>query len=287
MPMARVGLAQIRPRLGDMETNAALHHSILDRAVADGLDMVVFPELSLTGYFVKDMVAELARPLDAEPLAGLVERSKEIGIVVGFIEDGPGHRIHNAAAVLEGGEVVHVHRKVYLPTYGLFDEMRYFAPGDRVRSFPSRAGRAGVLVCEDLWHLSNAYLLWLQDVDVLIGLSSGPARGISAGPNFETSDAWELLNLFYARYLGVYTLYVNRVGVEDGVTFGGGTQAVDPSGHLLFRAGWEEEGLFPVTIDPEEIRRARLVNPLLRDERPDLVLRELGRLRDDDARRPY
>jgi predicted amidohydrolase len=285
--MVQVGLAQIRPRLGDLERNAEIHHEVLDRAVADGLDFVIFPELSLTGYFVKDMVAELARPLDAEPLRGLVDRSREIGIVVGFIEDGPGHRLLNSAAVLQEGRVVHVHRKIYLPTYGLFDEMRYFAPGDRVRSFDSRMGRAGVLVCEDLWHLSNAYLLWLQDVDVMIGLSSGPARGVGEEPVFETSRAWELLNLFYARFLGVYTLYVNRVGVEDGVTFGGGTQAVAPGGRLLFRADWREEGLFPVTIDPDEIRRARLGNPLLRDERPDLVLRELERLRDDDARREY
>jgi predicted amidohydrolase len=285
--MARVGLAQIRPRLGDLDANVSLHHEIVDRAIDEGLDYVVFPELSLTGYFVKDMVAELARPLAAEPIATLAARSREIGIVAGFIEDGPGHRIYNAAAVMEGGRVVHVHRKIYLPTYGLFDEMRYFAPGDRVRSFDCGLGRAGVLVCEDLWHLSNAWLLWLGGIDLLLGLSSSPARGVGPEATFETSRAWEHLNLFYARFLGIYTLYVNRVGVEDGVTFGGGTQAVDPSGRLLFRAGWEEEGLFDVTIDPEEIRRARLTNPLLRDERPDLVLRELRRLRDVDAELEY
>ena len=116
----RVALAQTEPRLGDVDANLDVHLETVERAREGGADLVVFPELSLTGYVLRDQVADLAEPVDGPRLARLAEASRDIDVVVGFAEDGPGHRFHNAAAYLASGRVVHVHRKVHLPTYGLF-----------------------------------------------------------------------------------------------------------------------------------------------------------------------
>jgi len=121
------------------------------RQAADaGVDLLVFPELSLTGYFLKDLVAETAIPLHGGVMDELRGLSRDLDVVVGAVVEDPDHRYFNSSLYFSGGELVHLHRKVYLPTYGMFDEQRYFAPGNRFRSFKTGFGRAGMLVCEDI-----------------------------------------------------------------------------------------------------------------------------------------
>src|SRR5262245_27452285 len=119
-----VALAQIAPKLGHVRANLTRHLEIIDRARAAGADLVVFPELSLTGYDLQDLVPEVAVSRDAEVLTRLAQASRDIDLVVGFVEEDPQHRFYNAAAYLSAGAVVHVHRKLHLPTYGLFQEGR-------------------------------------------------------------------------------------------------------------------------------------------------------------------
>ncbi len=137
MPEGRftVAAAQISPRLGDIEANLALYQLAITEARGRGADLVVFPELSLTGYMLRDMVSTVALRLDAPELKHLKKQSQKIGILVGFVEETRSFRFHNCAMLLDRGEVAAVHRKVYLPTYGLFDEQRYFARGAEVRAF--------------------------------------------------------------------------------------------------------------------------------------------------------
>ena len=279
MKPCRVALAQIAPRLGDLDANLALHLDAIQRARRQGAGLVVFPELSLTGYLLRDDVPEVALRLDDPRLSRLLRASREIDVLVGLVEEAAGHRFHNAAAYLSGGQVLHVHRKVYLPTYGMFDEGRDFAAGDRFRTFAAPFGPAGLLVCEDAWHPSAPWLLAQEGAEVLFVLSSGPTRGARPKQREVSSVAvWHRLLGTTAQFLTTFVVYVNRVGYEDGLNFGGGSIAVDPFGRELAVLPALEPGLALTDLDPEVLRRARTAYPLLRDEKLDLVRRELDRL---------
>jgi len=147
-------LVQIKPKLGKVADNLSLIRHQITLAIEQGADLAVLPELALTGYFLKDLVPEVALPLDSPELAELQELSRRISIAVGFVEVTPDFQFYNSAAWFEDGELKHLHRKVYLPTYGLFDEQRYLGRGDRFRAFDTKFGRVGLLICEDMWHLS-------------------------------------------------------------------------------------------------------------------------------------
>jgi len=274
----KIAVAQVNPILGDLRKNLALHEQIAEQARADGVHLIIFPELSLTGYFVKDLVPSLALSCESPFLNGLKELSREISIVLGLVEESSDHRFYNAALLLEAGEVRHVHRKIYLPTYGMFDERRYFASGDRLRATQSRWGPMGLLLCEDLWHPSAPYVLSLGGMDLLVGLSSSPGRGLGAEEKLESVKVWESLIYTYAYLFSCFFVFANRVGYEDGVHFWGGSQILSPAGILLAKGKYHQEDLVIAELDRSELRRERATSPLLRDERPNLTLRELKRV---------
>jgi predicted amidohydrolase len=275
-----VGIAQINPRLGDVQANFSLCEQSISKAKEQGLDLLVFPELSLTGYHLRDMVATVAVRVDSPEIARLKELSHEVPLVIGLVEESPDYRFYNAAVYLAGGELRHLHRKVYLPTYGMFDEQRYFARGDQIRVFDTSFGRAALLICEDLWHPSTAYLAALDRALLIICPSSSPLRGISDG---ETQDDnaryWELMNRAYAETFGVFLVYANRVGFEDGVGFWGGSEILDPFGHRLAKGRYYEEDFITAELSLDTVRRKRVASPLLRDEDIDLTINELLRIR--------
>ena len=171
-----IGLAQISPRLGDVKANLDKHLRFVEHAAAQGVELLVFPELSLTGYMLQDFVHEVARtPAPDDPLlAPLMEASHKLDLVVGLAERDVRGRLFTASLYLAQGQIVHLHRKVYLPTYGMFDEGRDFDLGEEVRAFDTRFGRAGLLICEDFWHASPPYLLWLDGADLMLLTSSSP-----------------------------------------------------------------------------------------------------------------
>ena len=275
-----VGVAQIGPRLGDVGHNLGLYEEQLRHAGQRGLDLVVFPELSLTGYALRDLVPSVAVRRDAPEVKRLAELSRGIAIVAGLVEEADDCRFYNAAMYFDRGELVHVHRKVYLPTYGMFDEQRYFARGDRVRAFDTRFGRLAILVCEDLWHPSTGYLAALDGATAILCPSSSPIRGVSEGTAVDDNARfWEMLNGFYAQTFGLYVVYANRVGFEDGVGFWGGSEVVDPFGARLAKARYYDPDEIAATISHAAVRRKRLAAPLLRDEDLDLTINELLRIR--------
>jgi predicted amidohydrolase len=275
----RVAMAQIAPVLADRERNFELHLQQIEAARQSRADLVVFPELSLTGYFVRDMVPDLAIRADGPEVRQLVEAADSLSLVAGLIEESPRHRFYNAAFFAEGGRVVHWHRKVYLPTYGLFDEQRYFAAGERIQAFDTaRFGRVGILICEDFWHLSAAAVMQAEEVDLLICVSNSPARGAD-GPKIRTAETYEQLARAFAQCLGAVVIFVNRVGFEDGLCFWGGSMAVGPDGRPIVQSPMFDESLTIAEIDPADLRRQRLITPLGRDERLLITLEELKRIK--------
>jgi predicted amidohydrolase len=272
-------MAQIAPALANREHNLGLHLEQIRAAHAAGADLVIFPELSLTGYFLRDMVPEVALRPSSPEIGRLLEAAGEMALVFGFVEESPRHRFYNSAAYAEGGRVVHVHRKVYLPTYGLFDEQRYFAAGQRIRAFETgRFGRAGLLICEDFWHLSAAAVMQAEDVDLLVCPANSPARGVG-GPIVATAETYDQISTAYAQLLNAVVVVVNRVGFEDGLCFWGGSQVVGPNGRILAEAPMFDPSLTVATIDLGELRRQRLIVPLARDERMLITIEELNRIK--------
>lgn len=280
MNQVRIALAQIETRLGDVPANLEKHLEWVARARREQADLLLFPELSLTGYVLQDLSLPVSiHPSDDDTVfRALRDASRELDVVVGFVERDARERVYIASAYLSAGEILHIHRKVYLPTYGLFDEGRFFAWGDEVRAFDTRFGRFGLLICEDFWHVSPPYLLWLDGADVMLFVSASPGRGLGEGEKLESAHWVELINQAYASLFTTFVVHTNRVGHEDGLSFWGGATAFDPRGRLLARGPYHEEALTLVNLDLGELRRTRARLPLLRDERTALVERHLARI---------
>ena len=275
-----LALAQISTKLGDVQANLDKHLQLIDEAKKQKADLLVFPELSLTGYVLQDLVVSVARrPTEDDPVfKQLLKASRSLDLVVGFVDEDSRHRFYIASAYLSGGKVLHVHHKVYLPTYGLFDEGRFFAWGDTVRSFETRFGRVGMLICEDFWHASPPYLLWLDGADIMLFSSASPGRGLNDKEKLESARWVERVSKAYASMFTTFVVHCNRVGFEDGLLFWGGATVNDPNGELLAQGPYFEEALTYAELDLNQIRRSRARLPLLRDERTSLVQNELNRI---------
>ena len=275
-----LALAQIATKLGDVESNLEKHLEFIQQAKKQKADLVIFPELSLTGYVLQDLVASVAhRPAEDDPVfRHLLKQSQDLDLVVGFVDEDQRHRFYIASAYLSCGRVLHVHHKVYLPTYGLFDEGRFFAWGDSVRSFDTRFGRVGLLICEDFWHASPPYLLWLDGADIMLFSSASPGRGLTDREKLESARWVERVNKAYASMFTCFVAHANRVGYEDGLHFWGGATVFDPNGEEIAHGPYFEEALTLVGLDLNQLRRTRARLPLLRDERTNLTQKELERI---------
>ncbi len=276
----KLALSQMNTVLGDVEANLQTHLAIIEQACDQQADVLIFPELSLTGYFLQDLVPTVAlRPVDDNPIfKQLLQASKRIDLVVGFVQEDERNRFFIASAYLSEGKVLHVHQKMYLPTYSVFDEGRFFAWGDHVSAFDTRFGRVGILVCEDFWHASLPYLLWQDGADLMIFSSASPGRGLSAESQLDSARWVDHINRAYASLFTTFVAHTNRVGYEDGLHFWGGAMVYDPNGNVLARAPQHEQALLFCEIDLNQLHRTRARLPLLRDERTALVQRELTRI---------
>jgi predicted amidohydrolase len=276
----RLRLEQTAPVLGDADANLAGIARAQADAAADGVDLVVTPELSVTGYDVRDRVHSLAVPASDEPYPMLAGGPD---VVVGTIERDAAFVPFNAALHLRGGRVLHRHRKVYLPTYGMFDEGRWFGRGDRARAYDAGGGwRVGILVCEDLWHPALAYLLAADGAHLVIVQSAAAGRGSWAGGEgggrFASWPAWEHLARAAAVAYGIYVAVANRVGTEGACVFAGGSFVAGPGGEVLARADDLAEDRVTLDLSLDAIARARRPYAHARDDDPRVVYAELARL---------
>jgi N-carbamoylputrescine amidase len=267
----RVALAQSDPVLGDVEENTRRSRKALRRARSEGADLLVLPELTLTGYSLGRVSDDVSRSPDDPEIMQLAEEADGLACVVGFVEAGRVHT-YNSAAYLERGVVRHVHRKLYLPTYDVWEERKHFTPGDAMRSFDTDIGRVAVLICSDAWQPALAVLAVQDGARVLIV----PANSTSRRPEIEAE--WRDVNRFYARMLETYVVFVNRVGAEGELSFWGGSHVYDPWGELVAEAPVGEEAFVTVELDLANVRRRRREMPLVKEARLALLSRELDRL---------
>lgn len=274
----RVSIAQISSRLADVDKNIEKHLDYISQAVKNKSDIVLFPELSLTGYSVKDAVYDVAMKCDDKRLKPLYEASQEISICFGMVELTNNYEAKNTNLYLENGKLIARHRKVYLPTYGVYEEKRYFTPGNRFRAFDSYHGRFGMLICEDMWHPSSTSILALDGALLVFVNSAGILRGVHQKDKPENIEIWENLNKTSAHLFTCYLIFCNRVGTEDGLMFWGGSEVVDPHGKILAKAPYFEEHLLTAEIDLLKLKHARVHATYLSDERLDIVCEELQRI---------
>lgn len=268
--MKKIKIAQFKPHLGDIHKNAQKHFSLIGEAIAEGADVVVFPELSLTGYYLKDLVSDVAINENSEVFQQFVEKSKQISIIFGFVYEDQFNMIYNAAAYLEDGTVKYLHKKVYLPNYTMFEEARYFAAGDSYTAFDTKHFRAGLLICEDALHLSSLYILSQQGVQTLYVISNSPARGVYDDELY-SQNLWDTTNKFISSNLTMNVIFVNRVGVEDGITFWGGSSVHTALGDNICQLPLIQEASETVVLENDLVRRARVNSPFYRDEKYSIM----------------
>jgi predicted amidohydrolase len=271
-----IAVAQIDSVVGNIEKNVKHHIEYVKKAIAKKVNVIVFPELSLTGYSVKDLNWETA--LRAEPnkyFSEFLKLSNKITIIVGAIEEAENFGIYNSAFLFEDNKIHSAHRKNYPPTYGMFEEMRYFSQGKDVRVFNSKYGKLGILICEDMWHISLPYILAHDGADVIISLTASPTRLSGTSEILTSASVNHEQHRAYARLLSTYIVFANRVGVEDGVNFWGGSQIVSPAGDSIANAKVFEEDLIIATIDDNEIRRSRRFSRHFIDDSVEFTLQQL------------
>lgn len=293
--MLTLAIPQFRPRKGDVEGNLDRIAALVAEAVTvePHPQVVMFAETVLSGYFVEGGVRELSLTADAL-VAALETRLRAIApklprtdVVVGFYESHEGTLYNSAACLSFGGDapaqIVHVHRKNFLPTYSLFDEERFVDRGYGIAAFDTSWGRAAMLVCEDAWHSLSGTIAALDGAQVILVLAAAPARGPAPRddkvPGPASSARWERLIRDIADEHGVFCALANLVGSEGGRMFQGGSLVAGPQGDVRVRAPVFEEAMLTATIDLDDITRARADLSLLSDLRSALprLRRELDR----------
>lgn len=271
----RIGLAQIDSELGEIEHNLETMRKSIRDAYAQGVDLLVFPELCVTGYSLGQISEEISMPPNDPRFRPLLDEADSMGIVFGFHEDG-GLRTYNSAAYYENGQLVHVHRKLYLPTYGAFEERKHFSPGQNMRAFSTDKGPMAMMVCNDAWQPVIPFLGVQDGAQVLI-IPTNSADSRFPG-SVDNVSYWRGITQFYARMFESIVVFVNRVGSEGELEFWGRSHVVDPAGDILVEAPRGEAALMVVDVDLQDVRRWRRTVPLVKEARLALLCREFDRL---------
>lgn len=275
----KVAIAQISPHLGDVKKNFDLHLKCIEKAKKKKVDLLIFPELSLTGYTLKDLIEDVAlHPEEDSIFADLSALSHQVSLVLGFVEEKERGLFYNSVAFLSEGKILHIHRKVFLPTYGMFEEGKFFARGGNFKTFLTRYGKMGMMICYDFLHYGASYLLFAGGSEIIIVPSAAPGRGLSDKECYETSRMWELMGKAISRFSSAFLIYCNRVGFEDGKHFAGGSFIFNPMGELIAQASYLDQDFLIQKINLADIREARKKWPYKRDDRPEIILESLKRI---------
>ncbi|MCP4213151.1 MAG: hydrolase [bacterium] len=275
----KIRAIQFSPLLGNLSENFDFHIREIEKAVTDKMNLVVFPELSLSGYHLKDILFDITLSLEDRMVNRFKQLSRKIDILVGAPVEEEGGVIYNCALYFSGGRLLHNHRKVQLPNFGMFEEQMIFKAGERFQSFRIEDFTVGIVICREILFPSTAYLYFLQGVDFLIGISNSPFRGIADVPDgFTSFKLWERMGEVFSIHHHMNYVFVNRTGFEDGIGFGGGSFLAAPGKGIVRKAAYFDAETMDVEIDTESVRRARLGGNYLRDAKPGVVLNELKRI---------
>lgn len=309
----KVTVCQTAPRLLDVKSNLEEVITKIHHAREKGSQLVVFPELALTGYFVGDRYHEVALRLDSEEIKSLAAASKGTAAVVGFIEESPSMNFYNSALVLIDGHIVFAYRKLNLPNYGVFEEGKIFATGKQIRTFKLHDFHIAVFICNDMWHPSLPYLGITQKADIFVAIVNSSEGAM--GSEFSNIETWGIINTFYSRIFGVYGIFANRVGEESlggrrkndlavyapdktecltggtstlSYRFWGGSEIVNPFGKIISKAALYETDEIEAHISRELLRQKKILLPYVKNDDPYFTYRELKRIlfRPDRGRQP-
>jgi len=275
-PKWNLGIAQSKAVVGDVTRNLEIAADYVRRAKDADVQLLLFPELALTGYSVGHEFPELAVRLDGPEIDRLKALSKQVDLVMGLIEETPDARFFNSAVCFSDGEIRHVHRKIYPPTYGIFEERRYFGAGSDLRAFDTPWGRIAMLICGDCWHLSLPYLAACDGADILLILAASSEQSLTQ--TIPSQDAWERLTRSYALTLSFFVAFGNRVGHDGDLRFWGGSHVVIPDSGLAAQARLHDEELLVAEIDLNRVRHQRIVLPFRRDDNLELTARIAQRI---------
>lgn len=273
-----VGAAQIASATGDLAANFEKHHEYVARAASLGVELLVFPELSLVGHYGAEALLDVVMTQDDPRLLALSRAAGEMEIIVGFVEEARGSQFYNAAAVLRNGRLNYIHRKINLPSYGRLLETKYYAHSRFVDTHAlTEDWVIGLLICADLYNPALAHLSFLHGATILTApISSGRE---AVGEEFDNPFSWATTIQFYAMMYGAPVVMTNRVGREGDLNFWGGSRILDPFGLVRGQAGSGEE-LISARLDYADTRKARALLPTVRDSNLALVQRETNRLID-------
>ena len=292
----KVFVAQTHPALFDVSANLDVVISKISEAREKGAELIVFPELALTGYFVRHRYHEVALKMDSLEIMRLAAATKGTAAVVGFIEESRSMNFYNAALVAVDGKVLFAYRKLNLPNYGVFEERKFFAHGKQIPVFRLHDFTMAVMICNDLWHPSLPYLAVCQKADVFITIFNS-SQG-SMGTEFSNIESWGIINKFYSRVFGIYNICANRVGYEswedrrcaapdedarsdsDEMTFlfWGGSEIINPYGQQIAKAAFYKPDEISGEISKQLLRKKKILLPYLRNDDPFFTHRQLQRV---------
>lgn len=278
----RITLAQLAPTLGDMAANLARAEEVLSD-VAEDTDLVVFPELFLSGYSIGTVDEDMSLYPDDPRIQKMAKAAGDAGVVMGFVEaERRGLFTYNSAAYYQDSALLHVHRKLYLPTYAIFEERKHFTPGPSLQAFTMPQNhRAAILICNDAWQPQLAFLATQDGAHILfVPTASAQSR---FPEHYDSQTYWLDITRFYARMFQVFVVFVNRVGSEGDLHFWGGSHVVDPWGEVVAQAKQDIEEVLTVDIDLAQVARRRRAIPLVKEARLGLIRREVDRLLREDG----
>ncbi len=307
-------VCQTSPVLFDLQANLEAVIAKIQEARGRGADLIVFPELALTGYFLGQRYHEVALRMDSKEIKRLAAATRGTAAVVGFVEESPSMNFYNSALVAVDGEILYAYRKLNLPNYGVFEERKYFSPGKQIPVFKYHDMTIAVFICNDLWHPSLPYLGISQKAEVFVTVFNS-SQG-SMGTEFSNIESWGIINTFYARIFGIYNVCANRVGKEtlelmvsvpEGLitgkrkrrgkrredepdpvrttyNFWGGSEIVNPFGKQIAKATLHEPDEIEADISRDLLRQKRILLPYLRNDDPYFTHRELERILFDTQR---
>jgi predicted amidohydrolase len=300
-----VAVCQMNPSLLDVQANLEEIVDKIRKAGEAGVDLIVFPELAMTGYFVGSHYHEAALRMDSKEIRRIAEATKGTAAVVGFIEESPAMNFYNSALVAVDGTVEFAYRKLNLPNYGVFEERKFFSTGKRMPTFHLQGFTLAVFICNDLWHPSLPYLAVAQKTDIFVGVINSTEE--SMGAEFSNIETWDIINTFYSRVFGIYNICANRVGKEtleinnavpcdaaargNGPSavqaatpgrltyrFWGGSEIINPFGKSMAKAAMYEPDMIRADLSRDLLRRKKLALPYLRNDDPYFTCRELDRI---------
>ncbi len=291
----RVTICQTEPKLLDIQHNLEDVIERIRKSCDNGAELILFPELALTGYFVGSRYHEVALTVDSPEIQKLVKATRGTAAVVGFIEESHSMNFYNAALVAVDGKIQYCYRKLNLPNYGVFEEKKYFSGGKHIPVFKLGKFNIAVFICNDLWHPSLPYLGIAQKADLFVTIFNS-SQG-SMGDEFSNIESWSVINTFYSRIFGIYNLCANRVGEEslekrreedrgpednedhpDSFRFWGGSEIINPFGQRIAQARLYDQDEIHAEIDKDMLRKKKILLPYLRNDDPHFTHRELTRI---------